>query len=70
MEYLIFLGGVVLGTIITLIFQHFRTAMGYFKLEPYDEDDTGFYKINIRIPDRTNLLHTDKIILRKEKSQK
>lgn len=70
MEYLIFLGGVALGTIFTFIFQHFRTAMGYFKLEPYDEDDTGFYKINIRIPGRTNLLHTDRIILRKEKSQK
>lgn len=70
MEYLIFLGGAALGTIFALIFQHFRTALGYFKLEPYDEDDTGFYKINIRIPDRTNLLHTDRIILRKEKSQK
>lgn len=70
MEYLVFLGGVVLGTIITLVFQHFRTALGYFKVEPYDEDDTGYYKVNIRIVDKTNLLHTDKIILHKEKSQK
>ena len=70
MEYLVFLGGVVLGVAFTLIFQHFRTAPGYFKVEPYDEDNTGYYKVNIRIVDKTNLLHTDKIILHKEKSQK
>ena len=70
MEYLVFLGGVVLGTVVTLIFKHFRTALGYFKVAPYDEDDTGYYKVNIRIVDKTNLLHTDRIILRKEESQK
>ena len=70
MEYLVFLGGVVLGTVVTLVFQHFRTALGYFKVEPYDEDDTGYYKVNICIVDKTNLLYTDRIILRKEKSQK
>ena len=70
MEYLVFLGGVVLGIVVTLVFQHFRTTLGYFKVEPYDEDDTGYYKVNIRIVDKTNLLHTDRIILRKEKSQK
>ena len=70
MIYLVFLGGIVLGIVVILVFQHFRTALGYFKVEPYDEDDTGYYKVNIRIVDKTNLLHTDKIILHKEKSQK
>ena len=69
MIYLVFLGGIVLGTIITRIFIDFRTAHGYFKLEPYDDDDTGFYKINIRIPGETDLLHNDRIILTKDHSQ-
>ena len=69
-SFLAYLGGVVVGVIVTLIFQYLRTAHGYFKLEPYDEDDTGFYKVNIRIPSEANLLHTDKIILHKEESQK
>lgn len=70
MLYLVFLGGVVLGSIITQILVHYRTAHGYFKLEPYDDDDTGFYKINIRIPGEIDLLEKDKIILAKEHSQK
>ena len=71
MENLFFLLGMAFGIILTLIFRHFKTAIGYFKLEPYDEDDTGFYKINIRIPGESNerLLHANKIILHKEKSQ-
>ena len=69
MENLFFLLGMMFGIILTLIFRHFKTAIGYFKLEPYDEDDTGFYKINIRIPGESNerLLHANKIILNKEK---
>ena len=71
MENLFFLLGMAFGIILTIIFRRFKTAIGYFKLEPYDEDDTGFYKINIRIPGESNerLLHANKIILHKEKSQ-
>lgn len=70
MLYLVFLGGVALGAIVTEILVYHRTAHGYFKIEPYDDDDTGFYKVNIRIPGEIDLLKKDRVILNKEYSQK
>lgn len=69
MYYLIFLGGVILGTILTNVLFYTKCGRGYFKLVPYDEDNTGFYKVNIRIPSDQDLLKKDKIILAKENSQ-
>lgn len=71
MLYLIvFAGGVAVGAIITEILVYHNTTHGYFKLEPYDDDNTGFYKVNIRIPSNVDLLKKDRIILNKEYSQK
>lgn len=69
MYYLIFLGGVILGGILTNALFYMKCGRGYFTVIPYDEDDTGFYKVNIRIPSEQNLLKKDRIILAKENSQ-
>lgn len=69
MYYLIFLGGVILGTILTNTLFYTKCGRGYFTVIPFDEDDTGFYKVNIRIPSDQDLLKKDKIILAKENSQ-
>ena len=65
MIYLVFLGGVILGSIITQILLHRITGYGYFKVEPY-KDEEGFYSVNVRIPNEQDLLHINKIILEKE----
>ena len=68
MIYLAFLVGVILGTIITKALVHHRTGYGYFKVEPY-KDEEGFYTVNVRIPNEQNLLNIDKIILKRERTQ-
>ena len=68
MIYLAFLVGVILGTIITKALVHHRTGCGYFKVEPY-KDEEGFYTVNVRIPNEQNLLNIDKIILKRERTQ-
>ena len=68
MIYLAFLIGVILGTIISQVLIHHRTGYGYFKVEPY-KDEEGFYTVNVRIPNEQDLLHIDKIILKRERTQ-
>lgn len=70
MVFLFFLGGVAFGTIITRIVLDLRTSHGHFYLEPADEDDTGFYKVNISITPNQNLLKKKYIILEKDNSPK
>ena len=68
MIYLAFLGGVILGSIITQILLHRRAGYGYFKVEPY-KDEEGFYTVNVRIPNEQDLVHVEKILLKKEHTQ-
>lgn len=70
MNYLILLIGVVVGVLLTLLFFYHKSGYGYFIIESYDDDETGFYKINIRIPTQDKLLKKKQIILYKEDSQK
>ena len=70
MIYLAFLGGVIAGLIITRLIFRRISGFGYFYLEPYDDDNTGFYKINMAIKPNQNLLKKDYIILEKDHSQK
>ena len=70
MLFLVFLGGVLLGSITTHILSDLKSGYGYFKIEPYDEEDTGFYKVNVCITPNQNLLKKNKIVLYKDSSQK
>lgn len=73
MIYLFFLGGVALGSVITRIIIDLESANGYFKVEPYrDEDGTeGLYTVNVRLlTPNQELLKKKHIILHKDHSQK
>lgn len=72
MIYLVFLGGVVLGSVITQIIIGLESAKGYFKVEPYrDEDGTeGLYTVNVHLTPNQDLLKKKRIILHKDHSQK
>jgi hypothetical protein len=66
----VFLGGVVIGIIISKIGVRRSSAYGAFRLEPYDEDNTGFYNVHIILNPNQGLLHKKYIILTKDDSQK
>lgn len=67
-----FLLGLMAGRAIAKLSTEKRTATGYFTVKPYDEDDTGFYRINMRIPpeNQYDLLEQERLILYREHSQK
>lgn len=66
----VFLGGVVVGWFISGLAFVKTAVFGKFSLEPYDEDDTGFYNFKIEVEHKENLLYRDYIILKKDNSQK
>ena len=72
MIYLAFLGGVVLGTIVTRMIISSESAKGYFKVEPYrDEDGTeGLYAVNVCLTANQDLLKKKQIIWHRDPSQK
>lgn len=72
MIYLAFLGGVVVGTIVTRVIIGLQSGKGYFKIEPYrDEDGTeGLYAVNVCLTANQDLLKKKQIILHKDNSQK
>lgn len=69
---LIFIIGIVLGWVLSLLYSIKHTSNGYFTIEPYDEEETGFYRVNMRIPieEQTDLIHKERLILYREYSQK
>ena len=64
--FIIFSLGLLLGSIITLTIREVLSGNGYFKLVPYDEENTGFYRINVRIISNQDLMKKRYIVLRKE----
>lgn len=74
MLYLVFLGGVVLGTILTRIYMDWRSGSGYFSIVPYRDSDVGisdgFYRVNVGLRKGDDLLKKKYIILTKNDSQK
>lgn len=72
MIYLTFLGGVTLGAIVMKIIIGLESANGYFKVEPYrDEDGTeGLYAVNVCLTANQDLLKKKQIILHRDPSQK
>ena len=70
MVYLAFLGGVLLGSIFTQLIVGFRTGYGYFKVEPYSDEEPDLYKVNVCLTPDQSLLKVKKIVLHKDPSQK
>lgn len=69
MEYLMFLGGVFLGTIITRIIMDRKTGYGYFSLTNNNPEDPEEFDLRIRIQNGQHLLDKRQIILKRDKSQ-
>ena len=70
MNYLIFLGGVLIGSIITQLIVRNKTGYGYFKIEPYSDEEPDMYKVNVCLTPDQSLLKVNKIWLYKDPSQK
>lgn len=70
MNYLFFLGGVILGSILTQLIVRHKTGYGYFKIEPYSDEEPDMYKVNVCLTPDQSLLKVKKIILYKDPSQK
>ena len=72
MILLIFTIGITLGWVLSSLHSIKHTSNGYFTIEPYDEEETGFYRVNMRIPieEQTDLIHKERLILYREYSQK
>ena len=72
MTLLIFIIGIVLGWVLSSLYSIKHTSNGYFTIEPYDEEETGFYRVNMRIPigEQTDLIHKERLILYREHSHK
>ena len=66
MNYLIFLGGVLLGSIITQLIVRHKTGYGYFKIEPYSDEEPDMYKVNVCLTPDQSLLKVNKIWLYKD----
>lgn len=72
MTLLIFTIGIVLGWVLSSLYYIKHTSNGYFTIEPYDEEETGFYRVNMRIPlsEQDGLMNKERLILYREYSQK
>ena len=70
MNYLIFLGGVLVGSIITQLIVRHKTGYGYFKIEQYSDEEPDMYKVNVCLTPDQSLLKVKKIVLHKDPSQK
>lgn len=74
MVYLVFLGGVFIGAIITCVIHQKTSAHGYFTVTPYSDDeiavDEGFYSVKVSLPKDVNLMNKGRIILHNSNSHK
>lgn len=70
MNLILFILGLIIGFIVSRVCVSHLSAFGSFRLEPYDNEDIGFYKVNMMIVPNQNLLKKDYIILKKDNSQK
>lgn len=72
MIYLVFLGGVFTGLGLMRLFFCLKSGHGYFKLEPYEDEDgvEGLYRVNVCLSPDQNLLNVKQIILHRDPSQK
>lgn len=60
---IVFTIGVFVGCIITRLLFDMTSGHGEFIITPYDEDNTGFYTVNVRVDTIDNLLHKRRVVL-------
>lgn len=71
MEYLFFLGGMVVGSIVTQIIWRYKTGYGTFRLTSVDDpDEPELYNIQIGLKQGQPLLDKKRIVLRRNDSRK
>lgn len=70
MEYLFFLGGVFVGSIITQMILRYKTGYGWFRLDSAnDPDEPELYNIQVRLRQGQPLLDKKRIVLRRDHSR-
>lgn len=57
--------GLIIGSIITFVIIHSKSAQGSFSIEPYSDEDQEFYSVKVSLPANEKLLKKNKIILTK-----
>ena len=74
MLYLVvFLGGVFLGIIFAAVRLFIKAGRGYFKVEPYIDEDgplDGVYTVNVRLKPNQDLTKKGMVVLFKEHPHK
>lgn len=66
MNYFIFIIGVTVGALLSQVFFYHKSGYGYFIVSPYDDEDTGFYNVNFRLPTQGDLSKKKRIIFYRE----
>ena len=66
---LMFLGGVCVGSIITLCLVYLKSGYGWFRIEPYEDDEDDLYTVKIALKKDQALLKKKQIILKRDDSQ-
>ena len=69
---IVFTIGIFVGCIVTHLLFNMTSGHGEFIITPYDEDNTGFYTVNVRVDTNEDLLKKRRIVLsiKKNNSQK
>lgn len=70
MIYVAFLGGVFVGSIITRCLMYLKSGYGWFRIEPFEDDDEDdLYMVKIFLKKGQSLLKKKQIILKRDYSQ-
>lgn len=65
MVYIMFLVGVLVGSVITLILLHINTGSGYFTIKKLSDEDE-IYTVNVRLISDQKLNKKSRIVLKRE----
>ncbi len=69
---IVFTIGIFVGCIVTHLLFNMTSGHGEFIITPYDEDNAGFYTVNVRVDTKDDLLKKRRVVLsiKKNNSQK
>lgn len=60
---IVFTVGIFVGCIVTHLLFYMTSGHGEFIITPYDEDNTGFYTVNVRVDTNDDLLKKRRVVL-------